>query len=519
MHFKKSLRFKILAFIFSGSLILSLLIMFYFIPLIENFFIEQKKNEIKTAAEVMLSNLDHINKSVVAKKITKDEAVIIAKELFSTSRYNKNDYFFAYDFNGVVVAHGMKPEMIGLNRMNDKDPDGKFYIKEFHSLFEKKLNGFVSYKFEKVKGGTLENKISYLALFEPFGWQIGTGVYLTEIETIVNSIRRQILSAAFLLLGIVMIAAIYLSTKLNKSLTLISEHLLSESEDVLNTSIRLTSISEVLTSSSQEQAAAVQETASSLTETSAMIDRNATNAFKSLDVSKDSHDYVTKGKNKVNEMIDSIGEIKKANHEIQDQVGQNSNEMQNIISMISDINAKTNIINDIVFQLKLLSFNASVEAARAGENGKGFAVVAEEIGTLAKMSGESAQEISKLLIQSTEKVSQIIRDSSNKMNSIIKVGQLKVDQGELVSKDCFEIFNSIVKNSDEIINYVDEIAQATKEQSSGVREISTAVSELDLVAQKNSSISTETLTIADNLKKQVSDLKQMTHELEKVIHG
>ncbi|MBC7465119.1 MAG: hypothetical protein H7256_03945 [Bdellovibrio sp.] len=50
---------------------------------------------------------------------------------------------------------------------------------------------------------------------------------------------------------------------------------------------------------------------------------------------------------------------------------------------MEEIGNKTKVINDIVFQTKLLSFNASVEAARAGEHGKGFAVVAEEVGKLA----------------------------------------------------------------------------------------------------------------------------------------
>ncbi len=57
-----------------------------------------------------------------------------------------------------------------------------------------------------------------------------------------------------------------------------------------------------------------------------------------------------------------------------------------------DIGDKTKVINDIVFQTKRLSFNASVEAARAGEHGKGFAVVAEEVGNLAQMSKDKVQE-------------------------------------------------------------------------------------------------------------------------------
>src|SRR5690606_14658037 len=68
------------------------------------------------------------------------------------------------------------------------------------------------------------------------------------------------------------------------------------------------------------------------------------------------------------------------------------NDFQNTFSSVEE---KTNMINDIVFQTKLLSFNASVEAARAGHHGKGFSVVAEEIGRLAETSGTSASAINK----------------------------------------------------------------------------------------------------------------------------
>jgi methyl-accepting chemotaxis protein len=76
------------------------------------------------------------------------------------------------------------------------------------------------------------------------------------------------------------------------------------------------------------------------------------------------------------------------------QINYSNEQMSEIVKVIQEIETKTKVINDIVFQTKLLSFNASVEAARAGEQGKGFAVVAEEVGNLAQMSGNAAKEIS-----------------------------------------------------------------------------------------------------------------------------
>ena len=74
----------------------------------------------------------------------------------------------------------------------------------------------------------------------------------------------------------------------------------------------------------------------------------------------------------------------------------------------------------IVFQTKLLSFNASVEAARAGEYGKGFSVVAEEVGNLAQMSGIAAKDISALLQSSVKKVEQIATESKTKIDRLVQ---------------------------------------------------------------------------------------------------
>ena len=117
-------------------------------------------------------------------------------------------------------------------------------------------------------------------------------------------------------------------------------------------------------------------------------------------------------------MISSIEGISESNGEIMKEVSNNNSELQTISELIKDIEEKTKVINDIVFQTKLLSFNASVEAARAGEHGKGFAVVAEEIGNLANMSGEAALQISQIIETSVQNVQTMIKKTTTKMESI-----------------------------------------------------------------------------------------------------
>src|SRR5690606_1064272 len=98
------------------------------------------------------------------------------------------------------------------------------------------------------------------------------------------------------------------------------------------------------------------------------------------------------GVEQINSLGSAFDEIKDGSHEMVEQMNENARQIDEIGALIRRIEEKTSMINDIVFQTKLLAFNASVEAARAGEAGKGFAVVAEEVGSLAAKSGASAKE-------------------------------------------------------------------------------------------------------------------------------
>lgn len=87
-----------------------------------------------------------------------------------------------------------------------------------------------------------------------------------------------------------------------------------------------------------------------------------------------------------------------------------------------------------------------MEAARAGEQGKGFSVVAEEVGNLATMSGNAANEITSMLGASIQKVSKIVENSQNLMSSLIKKSRSKIEMGHQTSVDCSVALEEIVKN-------------------------------------------------------------------------
>jgi len=504
--------------VFGGFVPIIAGLLFYVIPSYEKFFVEQKKIEIKTAIEVVMGMLGDIDTRVKSGKITFEEAKSETQKLFKTLRYGDGDYFFAYQ-NGIGMAHGLKDEIVGQDRSKSIDANGKNYMSEFIKIEKAEATGYVDYQFERRKGQAPEDKISYIAYFKPWKWVIGTGIYISAVQEQMREIKQKIYIGIIAIIALTLTFSILFSVQLNKRLSAISGGLKEESDSIDEVARKLSSISESLSSSTTQQASALQETSSSVEETSAMIERNSQNARESIQISHKSQQSVNEGKESINRMMTSIQDIANSNNSIVTQIDESNKELENIVRVINEIGEKTKVINDIVFQTKLLSFNASVEAARAGEQGKGFAVVAEEVGNLATMSGNSANEITAMLDKSIQQVEITIKNSKERISSLVGEGEKKVKSGLKIADECISIFDHIVFDVNKVTEMVEEISTASGEQSNGVREINLAVTELDSVAQQNSTMSQDTAHTADQLRRQVVTLKEMTDNLNKTIAG
>jgi methyl-accepting chemotaxis protein len=218
-------------------------------------------------------------------------------------------------------------------------------------------------------------------------------------------------------------------------------------------------------------------------------------------------------------MITSINAISDGNREIMEQMQRSNDQISEIVNVIRNIAEKTNVINDIVFQTKLLSFNASVEAARAGDHGKGFSVVAEEVGNLASMSGNAAKEISGMLEDSVIKVSSIVADTRNLMESLMSKSRSKIETGALMASECGRVFDQIHGNVTALNAMVNEIATASREQTSGIEEVNKAVIQLETVTQETATSSQLSSESAAALKTQSETLYSVVNELGDIING
>ena len=138
-------------------------------------------NEIKYQVQNAISMLDGVNKRFEKGEITLEEAKKQGADQLRGLKFGKDGYFWADTENGVnIVLNGTPTE--GTNRLEAKDANGKFLIKEIISQGMKEDGGFSDYAFPK-KGETIPlPKRSFSQEFKPFNWVIGTGNYTNDID-------------------------------------------------------------------------------------------------------------------------------------------------------------------------------------------------------------------------------------------------------------------------------------------------------------------------------------------------
>lgn len=316
-----------------------------------------------------------------------------------------------------------------------------------------------------------------------------------------------------------LIIGYFFAVSISKLLHEISDSLALGSDKIASITNEITTASTSLSSSITQQASALQQTTSAVEQTSASVVSNADNAKKSAEVSEQSKHSVHSGKAAVEEVITSISEISASTDEIKKQIDESNKEIADIVTIINEIGTKTKVINEIVFQTKLLSFNASVEAARAGEHGKGFAVVAEEVGKLARMSGDSAKEIGDLLESSILSVQATVENSKKKIEMLMLLSREKVELGTQTAQKCSTVLDEIISNVSNVDTMISEISSASHEQSQSIREITKAMSEIDSASHQNSSSSQQASVAADNLESQIEDFRDLVDRLNKIIGG
>jgi methyl-accepting chemotaxis protein len=169
---------------------------------------EKAQNLVETAYGIVA----HFESLSRAGKMSPEEAKKTALETLRTLRYDKDQYFWVNDNVPVMIMHPFKPELEGQNLMQSKDPNGKLLFVEFVKTATSAAGGgFVDYFWPKPGSAEAVPKLSYVKGFEPWGWVIGTGIYIDDMDAIFRAQALKMLTWILLVGGLVVALAITLS--------------------------------------------------------------------------------------------------------------------------------------------------------------------------------------------------------------------------------------------------------------------------------------------------------------------
>jgi methyl-accepting chemotaxis protein len=315
-----------------------------------------------------------------------------------------------------------------------------------------------------------------------------------------NEIKTRLywLFGTLFLLGIPLFAtSLALTRNVSNTLARINGDLGLAAKQVEEATSKLFTAARELAEKATGQAASIEETASSLEEMSALVTTNVSSATRAVDLSEKMARSSEDGNDAMEKMHSSMREILASNEKI-----------ALFVKMISAIDKKTEIMDEIVFQTKLLSFNASVEAERAGEHGRGFSVVAQEVGNLAQMSGVAAKEISQILASSVSQAETMTTENRKK----VEQGAQIVSSATLKLKEILSTIHTISEGANQVLT-------GSREQINGIKQINAAMGTIDAATQASVSLAEEVAGTAKALTAEAENLNAAVAHLNTLING
>jgi methyl-accepting chemotaxis protein len=440
----------------------------------EELIYRDKQSDLKSVTEVAFSLMADYESRVKTGELTLEDAKKRAALRIKDLRYSGQEYFWINDLVPIMIMHPFKPELDGKDLSEFKDPNGKHLFVEFVKVCKEKKDGFVHYMWPKPGESKPVPKLSYVKVFEPWGWIIGSGVYIDDVQ-------RELLGIRNLFLGVVIIFVLigaplswWIARSTTRPINLAIQGLTSNADIVGLAAGQMSFASQKLAEGASEQAASIEETTASLDEMSAMTKSNAEGAKQADRLMQEATGIIVRATATMKDLTVSMDEISQA-----------SEDTQKIIKTI----------DEIAFQTNLLALNAAVEAARAGEVGAGFAVVADEVRNLAMRAAESAKSTADL-IEGTVK---------------------RINNGSIIAQKTNTEFAEVAAIVTKASELAGEIAASSREQAQGIEHLNLAVQEMDKVVQQNAASAEGNANMSQEIGAQIDPMKKMISELETLV--
>ncbi|NYT22784.1 cache domain-containing protein [Alcaligenaceae bacterium] len=468
--------------------------------------LQARMDATRQVVEVAHSILASYHAREAAGELTREQAMAQALRDIARVRYGGDEYFWVNDMQPTMIMHPISPQLDGQALGGVKDPNGLDLFNVMVAVARQHGEGVVGYQWPRPGGNVPVDKISFVKLFEPWGWIIGSGVYADDIRE--AALKRLAWNSGVVALSLFVLAYLFWSfyrvmegglletrrhlhamkegnlttspapwgsdepaqlmhdlADMQASLRSMVVGVRAAAEEILHSSNEISSATVDLSARTEHAASNLQETAAAMEQIRSTVSNTTENTMEGAQVVEQNADAAASGARVMREMASTMSGIRDSSSKISEIIG---------------------TIDSIAFQTNILALNAAVEAARTGEHGRGFAVVAGEVRTLAHHSAAAASEIKKLIGTSVS----------------------QVQTGAAIANEAGAAIEAIVASSQRANELLSEIATGAREQSVGVEQIGKAVSDLDDMTQHNAAMVQETVAAASAMRDQAIRLSR-----------
>ncbi len=556
------------------------LILFSVLPTFNRTLETKTEQKLVEFVEMPMGIIAKYHQMSIEGDLSEDEAKQMALAAIKQLRYDDGTgYFWINDDTlpiPTMIMHTTSAELDGTVLDDPSYNVANGTQENFFSVFVRLTNqdgkGFVRYLWPKVSVNETTSeqpKLSYVEKYEPWGWIVGTGVYVDDLRQIEVSIRNRVLVGTGIVIMITVLLVIAITVPLEKTLikmlsatkkyqeydfreaiqieqsdefgviakafNRVSQGIsqmvqkISESSKLIHNSFQeirtsLSGLNQVTDETEQStiEIANVMNQTRQNSEEVAHIIGEARNAIETI-AERASNGSVMSSEisQRAIQMKDEAGESKKD----AEQIYANAKEKMTIAiesaSEVSRINELLESILDITDQTNLLALNASIEAARAGESGRGFSIVAQEIKKLAESSSSMVEDIREVTVRIEEVVNSLVNDSQEMLSfidtKVLEDYEKLSSLGQQYNKDS-NAFNDIMLDlsatSQELFGSMDTIhtamlnvADSTNIGAKGVEQIRDNMRIISQDAENFLSIADKNLASAEALDAMMQQFK------------
>ncbi|PLW77760.1 methyl-accepting chemotaxis protein [Cohaesibacter celericrescens] len=508
---------------------------------------EQKAMELQSLVDSAVNIAKANHEAAEAGAMSEEDAKLATVNAIRAMRYRGSEYFWINDMNNVMVMHAAKPSMDGKNFSTLKDTNGVAIFPAFLEVVKADGAGFVEYTWPKAGSEKPIDKLSYVKGFAPWGWIVGTGVYIDDLQAVLWSNTQMLLIGVAIILSIClafawftlrsiltpmgslkramirlaanepiktvpaegrqdelgeMAKAVATFKEMNDERKRLSEQQNTDQATQVKKQAQVDQLIEAFRSDAatelkvvSEQMARLQSTAGSLTSLSQSTADRSSQAQNAASQASSNVQTVAAASEEFAASISEIGrQVDQATNAVNtamvttgaanERVGSLANAAQQIGEVVS-------LIRDIAEQTNLLALNATIEAARAGEMGKGFAVVASEVKELATQTSKATEQIS-------NQITTIQNETQEAVHAIEEIGTT-IEQVNNYTASISEAVQQQNLATSEIASSIQEAAVGTSAVSQDIEVVSGAVTQTNKAVDEVNAVSTDVTQCASGL--------------------